>query len=111
MGVGGQLMGWLNTTEDSMIALGIDDTTATVPAESGALEPLIDEYVRRMAGTMKVCLPSHPHFLPLLSFGSSIFCPGSYLYFHLTPLPITPLYIPPRNPFDIDEILNTRVLK
>ena len=46
-------MGWLNATEDSMIALGIDDTTATVPAESGALEPLIDEYVRRMGESMQ----------------------------------------------------------
>eukprot|EP00271_Cylindrocystis_brebissonii_P002923 TRINITY_DN13676_c0_g1_i1.p1 TRINITY_DN13676_c0_g1~~TRINITY_DN13676_c0_g1_i1.p1 ORF type:complete len:735 (+),score=196.15 TRINITY_DN13676_c0_g1_i1:510-2714(+) len=64
-----KLMGWLNSTEDQMIQLGVDESIATTPAESGALEPLIEEYVKRMSSTMRTWLtnlldidknPDHP---------------------------------------------------
>lgn len=48
-----KLMGWLKQTEDQMIELGVEESIATFPAESGSLEPLIEEYVKRMSTSMR----------------------------------------------------------
>ena len=37
-----------------MLQLGVEENIALLPAESGALDPLIDEYVHRMSNQMKV---------------------------------------------------------
>ncbi|CAI5536889.1 unnamed protein product [Closterium sp. Naga37s-1] len=48
-----KLVGWINTCEAKMGQLGVEDSVSMLLSESGALDPLIDEYAERMSETMK----------------------------------------------------------